>query len=102
MYVRSGAWAEGEEAAGLGNAHRRERAVSAIPPPSFEREGALDADATFLQRHWWLWPVNHNQAVSALPRPPASTGGNAGTDGRTFQHLHLHPLGQIRTRRGPR
>ena len=56
MYVRSGAWSEGEEAAGLGNAHRRDRAVSAIPPPS-EREDAFEAGATFLQRHWWLWPV---------------------------------------------
>jgi len=57
MYVRSGAWAEGEEVAGLGNAHRSVRAVSAIPPPPSEREGVLETGETFLQRHWWLWPV---------------------------------------------
>jgi hypothetical protein len=57
MYVRSGAW-EVEEVAGLGNADRRDRAVSAIrPPSSFEREAALEGSGTFLQRHWWLWPV---------------------------------------------
>lgn len=57
MYVKTGAWADGEEAADLGKVHRRARAVSVMAPPSAEQEGALEASATFLQKHWWLWPV---------------------------------------------
>lgn len=57
MYGGTGALAEGEEAADLAEAHGRARAVGEVSPRWPERKGALEARATFLQRHWWLWPA---------------------------------------------
>ena len=57
MYVGTGALAEGEEAEDPEEAHGRARAVSVGPPPWSQRESALEGRATFLERHWWLWPA---------------------------------------------
>jgi hypothetical protein len=57
MYVRTGARAQGEEATDFGKAHGRARTASVPPPSSSEWEVGPLTGATFLQRHWWLWPV---------------------------------------------
>ena len=57
MYVGTRGWVEGEEAPELGQNGRRVGAISVMAPRSSAQDGALEAGATFLQRHWWLWPT---------------------------------------------